>query len=416
MSLVFSHSVTNDSIVADVPCELHCDWLAFSVIDYDFNGTVTDSIFASIPSVTYKEGGQHHQHTFRSDGFRLSYLAKPDCNNFDIEIELRGKFFITNDLSELLHCINSRGGKIRVFRCDAALDYYGHIDIRKPVISHKGKGTQFADLEDYWSGYKYGVSERVVRLYDKAKEQNDLSHGSWFRYEIVMRGDKARDVFGYDFKQITANDVDNRCADILACRNNSCFDEYFTEIAAKVSTGKIVATKKIAPDYQNAEDYLFATFQRKIDNFKRKWKKQFPKDFEQRLANYLHLTLAEEKPTVLIGGSSIPTPLPNKSTESSVDAAQPVTETMTWDELMQRLDEQEKNNSEINSKLIDHRKILNGISQKYNNGEKTNVYDEMRSSECVEQNQQSGKAIQPCNPGSSRIPAHELIPCGTVSP
>lgn len=412
MSLVFSHSVTNDSIVTDVPCEIHCDWLAFSIIDYDFNGTVSDPIFASVPSVTMKENLGHHQYTFMSDGFRLAYLAKPGCKNYDLELQLKGKFFVANDLSELLHCINSRGGKILVSRCDAALDYYGHIDLRKPVISHKGKGTQFADLEDYWSGYKYGVSERVVRLYDKAKQSDDYSHGSWFRYEIVMRGDKARDVFGYEFKQITANDIDNRCADILSCRNNSCYDEYFTEIAAKISTGKIVATKKAAPEYQNSEDYLFATLQRKIDNFKRKWKKQIPADFESKLANFLHLTLSEEKteknPPTLIGGSSIPNNQTNKSTESAVDAAQ-VTESMTWDELMQKMDEQEKNNSEINSKIIDHRKILIGLDQKYNNGEKTNVFNEMRSSECVEQNQQSWQTVQFGDTGSPWLPENEFV-------
>jgi len=107
-----------------------------------------------------------------------------------------------------------------------------------------------------------------------------------------------------------------------------------TDIASKLSTGVIDRTKKEPPKYDNAEDCLFQTLQRKIDNFKKKWKKQLPADFDDKLNGFFVVQKQIQNPPLLIGGSRITHPLNQKPNRPRYTTAI----CQTWDELMSEMD------------------------------------------------------------------------------
>jgi len=340
---MFTDNVIVSGDLQEVQCVIHPDWMQFSVIEYDFQGE-SDAIFEHLPSVTYTTASRHHHHAFVGNGVRVNYLAKPTCNNYDLEIELRGKFFVDYDYKPLIDAISSGGGKIRFSRVDAALDYYSTVDYRKPVKLHRVDYSKYDDYDDAWSGFKAGKNDRVVRLYNKAKEQrrDDIV---WWRYEIVARGDYCRNVFGHDFAIIDTSSIDYRCADILSQRENvAIYDDQFSSLAARVSNKEISSVPAEPVSYDDAERHLLHTIQRKIDNFVHRFKRTINTDeFYNKLSSFLQINMTGKTPPCLIGGDTPITPL------STTPLSTPVCH--TWDELVHEM-------SIIEKKLQKNNEIL----------------------------------------------------------
>lgn len=181
------------------------DWLSFGVEE------VVLEPFKSIPGLKQSQtGGAFHQHGLQCPGLKVFFDPKPGCQNHKMQVEMKGEFFrVAPGLGEAL--FNQFIG------ADISCHPY-RIDYRMDVIDKPGEMHPAFFPEDFqplpmpngktrsadyyydemgnWTGLKMGKADVVIRIYDKAKEQQskegieDFGYmWSWWRLECQLRGD-----------------------------------------------------------------------------------------------------------------------------------------------------------------------------------------------------------------------------------
>lgn len=262
-----------------ITVEIKTDWLGFSVRDYDFKGFTpkfSDSIFDLLPPMK-KIPGRFHFDRYTGPGVVINHRKKPGSKNEDLEIELSGQYLSDRGAEPLIEYLLLSGAQIRLFRIDACLDYFGPVEQRKPTIKGgRGQFKQFYDQKDEWTGFKYGVSDRVVRLYDKGKESK--SGKVHWRYEIALRGDKARAAISEDFSRVNARQIDLACANILST-TGSCYDDFFRDLAGLCQTGEVVFKSVKKGEYTMAERILFDEIETRVKRFEKRWRKEIKEKY-----------------------------------------------------------------------------------------------------------------------------------------
>lgn len=261
------------SRIGGVDISFGLDWLAFSV---DGINEVPKELWRVLPSCCEGSSKQHLKGWYGS-GVMVSAYPKLGCHNYFMQVELRGEFFDSEwSVDDVLRVIYQAGGVIRPSRFDYRLDYYSDVSEFEPVVRAQNASSYTPWYPGkVWSGWTVGggkKSSRFWRFYDWRRKHRQGDLQPRWRYEIEVKGDKAR---AWEFGQWWECDFDRTGPGYLA--DTGVVDAgFFSEVAGKYQKGElpqVVAVKRVS--FDGSYLHLVRTMKKRVDGFFQKWGTRF---------------------------------------------------------------------------------------------------------------------------------------------